>query len=337
LLSLLFLSLFLPVAAAGPDRATADKEKKEPLPAVLEKAAVPETVNELRAIQEQAKKVYEKVMAATVCVRIGQSSGSGVIVSAEGHVLTAAHVSGEADRPVEVILHDGRKVKGKTLCSNRAIDSGMIKITDEGKWTFADLGKSADLKKGQWCVTLGHPRGYIPGRKPVLRLGRVLESNGELIQTDCAIVGGDSGGPLFDMTGKVIGIHSRIGPFMTNNIHVPADTYTDTWDRLVKAEVWGGRLGGGAIPVRPTPYLGVQIDRDSDEMRVVDVVKDSPAEKAGVKVKDLLAKLDGQKIANLDELGVLLAKKKVGDTVTLEVKREDKLVALKVTLAKRPE
>src|SRR5205807_1727365 len=97
---------------------------------------------------------------------------------------------------------------------------------------------SADLKKGQWVITVGHPGGFRPDRSPPVRLGRVIESTKSLVRTDCTIVGGDSGGPLFDMTGKVVGIHSRIGAPLSANIHVPVDTYRDTWDRLVKGEVW---------------------------------------------------------------------------------------------------
>src|SRR3954454_13544557 len=110
------------------------------------------------------------------------------------------------------------------------------------------MGKSSALKKGQWCIATGHPGGYRPGRTPVVRLGRILEANAEALRTDCTLVGGDSGGPLFDMAGRASAIHSRIGGFITATIHVPVDTYRDTWDRLVKAEVWSGL---------DAPYMGV--------------------------------------------------------------------------------
>src|SRR5207248_6192434 len=131
--------------------------------------------------------------------------------------------------------------------------SGLIKITENGKkWPFAEMSDSAKLKKGQWCLSLGHPGGFRRGRAPVVRLGRVLKFDTTLIQTDCTLVGGDSGGPLFDMEGKVIGIHSRIGGAITANVHVPADTYTETWDRLVKGEA----LGGGAFARATDARLG---------------------------------------------------------------------------------
>jgi hypothetical protein len=106
------------------------------------------------------------------------------------------------------------------------------------------MGKASDLKKGQWVIAVGHPGGFRTNRTPVVRVGRVLYANPFLIRTDCTLVGGDSGGPLFDMTGKVIGIHSRIGPMaLTENIHVPIDTYRETRERLARGESFGGPLG----------------------------------------------------------------------------------------------
>src|SRR5687767_1631473 len=101
------------------------------LPPVLDKPA-PETIEDLKAIQKQVRSVLDKVMPSTVGLRIGQGSGSGVIISKDGYVLTAGHVSGKDGREATVILPDGRKLKGKTLGANHGIDSGLIKITDEG-------------------------------------------------------------------------------------------------------------------------------------------------------------------------------------------------------------
>src|SRR5438067_853762 len=87
-----------------------------------------------------------------------------------------------------------------------------------------DTKDSKDVKNGDWCVCVGHPGGYKEGRTPVVRVGRVLAHNDNHLQSDCTMVGGDSGGPLFDLDGKVIGINSRIGLTIASNIHVPVDT-----------------------------------------------------------------------------------------------------------------
>jgi len=236
---------------------------------------------------------------------------------------------------VTLILHDGRRIKGKTLGGNRGIDSGLIQITDKGEFPHVEMGKSSELKKGQWVIATGNPGGFRTGRTPPVRLGRVLENNRGLIRTDCTLVGGDSGGPLFDMDGKVVGIHSRIGGAITTNIHVPVDTYRETWDRLAKGEVWGGGFFGGGGRGADAPYLGVELDLDAKGCKVAKIVENTPAEKAGLKADDTILKFEGQAIEKADDLRAALAKKKIGDTITLEVLRDDKKVELKVKLGRR--
>jgi serine protease Do len=300
----------------------------ESRPAAFDKP-VPQTVQDLRIIQERVKRMVAKVTPATVAIRFGNNAGSGVIVSKDGYVLTAGHISGEPDHTVTLILSDGRRVKGKTLGSNRGYDSGMIRITDEGDWPFVEMGDSEKLKPGDWCLALGHPDGYKPGRSPVLRLGRVLSLRKKTIRTDCALVGGDSGGPLFDLSGKVIGIHSRIGSGLSFNIHVPVDTYRDTWDRLVKGEVWGGGPIG--------PYIGVTLNSDAKECRIAEVEKGSPAEKAGLQPDDVVLRCDKEKIADLEDLIALVRRHKPGDKLSLEVRRGTEIVKLKVVVGNREE
>jgi len=328
LLSTLAALTALTIVSGSAARADDAKPKEgAALPAVFDKP-VPEGVADLKAMEQQVKKVLEKVIPCTVNIRDGGGQGSGVIVSDDGYVLTAGHVSREAGRDVQVTLPNGKTVKAKTLGANHYIDSGFLKISDPPpepakKWPHADLGKSADLKKGQWVITTGHPGGWKEGRGPVVRLGRVLQTNDELIRTDCTIVGGDSGGPLFDMTGKVVGIHSRIAWSLASNIHVPVDTYQTTWERLVKGDVWGNG------------YMGFSADRKAKSCHVDEVIKDSPAEKAGLKADDVIVKFDGKKIATFDEFGVRLREANVGAVVPIEVQRGEEVVLLKVTIGKR--
>lgn len=336
---LLLLLLVGWVGAAGSLPAADDKpsEPKPPeikLPAVFDKVS-PENIEDLKAIQSRVRVVLEKVIPCTVGVQIGGSSGSGVIVSKEGHVLTAGHVSGTPGKDCTLILHDGKRVKGKTLGLNKGIDSGMILIVDDKvkEWPFIEMGVSGELKPGTWCIATGHPGGYKAGRSPVVRVGRVLINGKTALTSDCCLVGGDSGGPLFDMAGKVIGIHSRIGGSITANVHVPVDTYRDTWDKLVKSESIGGVPG---FPVGGNePYLGVQGDPDSKDCIITQVVKDSPAEKAGLKVNDVIQKFEGQAVEKFDNLVDLVRKKKPGDEVALEVKRGEENLTLKLKVGRR--
>jgi serine protease Do len=315
-----------------------DFSKDPPLPEAFDKK-YPDGIEDLRAIQNQVKLVLKKVIPATVCVQVGSSSGSGVIVSEDGVILTAGHVSGKPDQSVTVIMPDGTRHKGKTLGNNKTIDSGMIKITDEGKYPFVELGKSADLKKGQWCIVTGHPGGYKEGRSPVVRVGHILElefkAQAAYVRTDCTLVGGDSGGPLFDMNGRVIGIHSRIGPQITSNMHVPVDTFRETWDRLVKSEAFGGVGLGYGPSDSGQPYFGFQLDQVDKDCKIIDIVKDSPAEKAGLKIDDVIKKFDGKDVANVDLLRELFEKKKPNEEAMFEIQRGKETLKLKVVVGKK--
>lgn len=299
-----------------------------PLPRAFAKP-VPENLQDLREIQKHVQDLIVRVAPLTVGVRIGPSQGSGVLISKDGYILTAAHVSGRPDQNVEIILHDGRKVKGKTLGANQGIDSGLIKITDTGYWMHAEMAQSAELRKGNWCLALGHPLGYHDGRTPVARLGRILEAEKMYLRTDCPLVGGDSGGPLFDMQGRVVGVHSRIGSLLSANIHVPVDTYRDTWGRLTKSEIWGPNLFDHGIDA----YLGLRLDPSA---RVTLIAPNSPADKAGIRINDVLTLFDNKKIASSADLETLLRDKKPGAEVVLHIRRGEAAFNFKLTLTKRP-
>jgi len=152
------------------------------------------------------------------------------------------------------------------------------------------------------------------------------------VTTDCSLVGGDSGGPLFDMAGKVIGIHSRIGPTITSNVHVPINTYIDQWDRLAN----GDEVGSGASSaVTINAYFGVTRDEDAKDCKLARVTEGSPADKGGLKAGDVITKFDGKDVKNYDEMLGVLAKKKAGDEVEIVVKRDAEVKTLKVKLDKR--
>ena len=297
------------------------------------RTSVPQTIEDLKALQTTVKAVVEKCSSATVGVIIGMGAGSGVIISEDGLVLTAAHVSGEPGRSCTIILPNGKRVKGKTLGTNEKLDSGMIQITDEGpndgKWPYLKLGKSAGLKEGQWVVSLGHPGGWRRDRPPVARLGQIRDTQKDLIRSNCTLVGGDSGGPLFDLEGNVVGIHSRIGYTLASNIHVPADAFRTDWDAMVKGEQVGK-------PVKPaTAYLGVVFDQKSDSSKLDEVTEEGPAAEAGLRAGDVIVEFDGVEITTADEIREILRKKKPGDEVEVKVKRATRSVTLTVTLGKR--
>lgn len=303
---------------------------------VFDKPA-PEGVADLKALQAATKAVLKKNMPATVGLIIGQNAGSGVIVDEEGHILTAAHVSGEPNQTALIVFPDGTTAKGKTLGGQEGIDSGLVKITSKapkgGKWPFVPKGDSSKLKKHQWVVAVGHPGGARKGRTPVVRLGRILETSAKHIRTDCPLVGGDSGGPLFDMDGKVVGIHSRINTEITANVHVPVNIYVKDWDRLVAGERWGGWLELFAFwKTDPAAVLGFEMD---DELKVSRVVRGSNAAKAGLQVGDVVRALDGRRVSTRREAAALLVKLKSGEELSLTVRRDGESVKMSFRLGKK--
>jgi serine protease Do len=326
---------FLAVSLSAPaDPALKPAAQPTTKPVFLKNAL--DSLADLRALQAQVESVVAKVSPAVVGVRVNGGQGSGVIVSDDGYVLTAGHVSSKPNVDVIVILGDGKTVKAKTLGVNHAADSGLLKISDPppsgGKWPFAEMGFSGQLHKAQWCIALGHPGGFKLGRTAPLRLGRILDLRGTSIRTDCTLVGGDSGGPLFDLDGRVIAIHSRIGATVNDNVHVPVDTFRDTWERLTKGEEWGKPL----FASRGKPYFGVEEDDQAPNCRIGDVFPDSPAEKAGLKPGDVITAFGGHNIENFDQLVIQLALHRPGDELTVQILRDGMPTTLLVTIGRRP-
>lgn len=288
----------------------------------------PRSLNELLALEKQQSKVAEKIQAVTVNVRQGASQGSGVIITADGYVLTAAHVAGRPNKDATLILADGTTVRGKTLGMNRYMDAGLIKITEPSKepWVHASLGKSAELKSGNWVIATGHPGGYSSERPAVLRVGRILETLPSTLVTDCPLIGGDSGGPLFDLRGKLVGIHSRIGTSVVDNMHVPVDVFSDHWDRMAnKADAWGTLPGY-------KPMIGVLGSKEDNRPIVSSLVEDSPAVDAGIKVGDVIKKFDGHPLGTFQDLIHAVETTLPGDRVPIEVERNGQTIKMRIVV-----
>lgn len=290
----------------------------------------PATREDLKEMQRRQQQLVKKVSPWVVAIVVGPSQGSGVIVSEDGYVLTAAHVIGRPGRRVTLITAEGRSVRGTSLGTNRNLDAGLVKIDDQNSeggrpWPHAKLGGRRLLTAGQWVLAMGFPGGISANREPVLRVGRVLETSREWTRTDCKLVGGDSGGPLFDMEGRVVGIHSRIGSSLANNLHVPVTAFSDDWERLARSDDWG-RLPG------PTPYLGVRGDGDADVARITQVFPDTPADRAGIRVGDVVTDFDGKPVGNFDSLKMLVETKTPGDKVKVRIRRDDRTLEFRLDI-----
>lgn len=284
----------------------------------------PRGIAELKALEQIVQRTVAKVTPSVVSV----AGGSGVCISRDGFVLTVAHVAERAGRPVVVIFPDGRHARAVTLGNDHGLDASMVKITDPGPWPYAEMASSGNLKTGQWCLTLGYPADFAHGRPPLLRIGRVLSNEHHGVITDCTIMGGDSGAPLFNLEGKVVAIGTMCDPALVYNIHVPMDRFADVWQRLAKAEDFDSLA---------QPLLGVLATPGTAEARIGTIVPGSGAEKAGLKAGDLVLKFGGKEIRKYDDLPPLVRQRKPGEKVEVEFRRGTETLKVQVTLTEDEE
>jgi serine protease Do len=204
-------------------------------------------LKEAKEREAKAKKVAELGMKATVALG---SFGSGIVVSEDGYIVTAAHNHDvDSDKAlVKVIFADGTTIDAKRFGGNYANDLGLLKIVGEGKWPHIPLGKVDAPKPGEWCMALGYAGGHGAWRsKPSVRVGRLIRFAGDMFITDCACISGDSGGPLLNLSGQLIGIHSSIGNSVAVNRHFGVHMLPAQWNRLLAGHRWG-RLSGSTEP-----------------------------------------------------------------------------------------
>ena len=176
--------------------------KKFPMERVLGKNHS-ENIDDLTEIQDRLQSLLPSTMECLVAIEAGDGAGSGVIVSEDGLVLTAAHVIGSTGKKMNVKLSDGREYRATSLGGSELSDAGMLKIKTSDSLPYASLSPRNDSKVGDWCFAIGHPGGFDPERGPVVRLGRIIiAKQDETMQTDSRLLGGDSGGPCLTLTEK---------------------------------------------------------------------------------------------------------------------------------------
>ncbi|HBV65304.1 MAG TPA: hypothetical protein DEF45_20035 [Rhodopirellula sp.] len=276
-------------------------------------------------LQGEIQKTINRVQPAVVAIRGSRSAFSGVIVSTEGHVLSAGHAVKPGSR-YQVILPDGRRFRARGKGSNPKIDCALVQITEEIKdLPFVQMGESSNLVANQPCIGISFPGGQGTREQPAVRFGRIVRRArpGGMLQSTALMEPGDSGGALFDMDGRVIGIHSRIGRSMTQNFEVPIDAYRKFWNELNAERIFTGnsRL-----------ILGIEARERADEsgITVEKVLEGSVAEKSGIQVDDVITIINGDKTGSLTALRAALAKaaEKRLDKFPFEVKREDEVLSL---------
>ena len=193
------------------------------------------------------------------------------------------------------------------------------------------MAPRGSVSLGDWCFGLGHPGGFDQERGIVVRIGRVIGNKNETMQTDSRLLGGDSGGPLFDFDGRVIAIHSRISKKPDENFHVPIESFLANWEFFQNSKLFT------LAQMEKGGFLGVACKETEKGVVVVEAIEGTVAEKSGLRPNDLILAVDGENIDNREELTILLATKNPSDEIKLEYEREGSAQSLKIKLGERPE
>lgn len=270
------------------------------------------------------------------------SLGSGFIIDSDGYVVTNHHVIRDADEII-VKLKDRRELKAKVIGSDARSDIALLKI-EADNLPVVKIGSSTNLKVGSWVMAIGSPFGFDHSVSVgvISATGRTLPSGNYVpfIQTDVAINPGNSGGPLFNLKGEVIGINSQIysrtGGFMGLSFAIPIDIAK----RIVEQLKQNGRAKWG--------WLGVLIQDVNKELAesfgmkrpmgavVLRVLDDTPAEKAGIEIGDVITHFDGKTINLSSDLPLAVGQAPIGSKVKVRIMRDGKRRNLKVVIAELP-
>jgi len=288
--------------------------------------------------------VHIAVARGGTAQRRGVGVGSGVVLSPDGFILTNSHVVSGA-RDLAVSLNDGRRFRAQLVGDDPHTDLAVVRIPAQDL-SPAPLGESSRLRVGQLVVAIGNPLGFqctvtagvisALGRAFRACTGRLIEN---VIQTDAALNPGSSGGPLCDSRGQVIGINTAIIPYAQGLCFaIPIDTAKRVAGQLIaKGRVTRGYLGVAAqtwpVPLALQRLLPLG---QKTTVMVVDVVPDSPADRAGVMPRDVLVALGGRPLATVDDLHRFLDEAQVGAAYPLRLIRDGRLLELTVRPTEPP-
>ena len=274
--------------------------------------------------------------------------GSGFIISKEGYVVTNNHVIRDADE-VTVILQDNTKLKAEVIGTDQKTDLAVLKVKSDKPLSVVSFGPSgADVKGarvGDWVLAIGNPfglggtvtAGIISARGRDIRTGPY----DDYIQTDASINSGNSGGPLFNMQGQVIGINTAIYSPNGGSIGIGFSIPSSTAEPVIRQLIDNGQVRRG--------WLGVHIQKVTEDIAqtlglkkatgalVANVVEDGPAAKAGLKPSDVITEFNGQKVSTMRELPRIVAATPVGKSVNVKIWRKRKMMTVNVSVGELPE
>lgn len=341
----MYLARSMPASAAVP-LAQPVKAVTENQPPIIQNLSV----NADTQIIEAVRKVEPAVV--TIVTNVGgigfgiQGSGSGVIISKEGHVVTNYHVI-EGANNVTIIYSDGGRVNPTIVGVDPVTDIAVLKVNGEVP-AWVEFGDSSALQLGEWVIAIGSPLGNYRGSVTVGVISgmnrRVPGTNQEnLLQTDAAINHGNSGGPLVNLAGQIVGINTLVvrdtvngSPAEGLGFAVPSNTVRQVVEQLIAR----GRIDYPFIGItytEVTPQIASQLDlRAKNGVVVTQVTPGSPAARAGIQPRDVILAINNDQIDESHTLRSILFKYRVGDQVTLTIERAGREMKIQLVLVARP-
>lgn len=268
--------------------------------------------------------------------QVPSNVGSGFIISDDGYIITNNHVIDKASKII-VTLHDGKELTGEVIGTDERTDLALIKV-EATDLKPLEIGVSDDLKKGQWVLAIGSPFG-LDSTVTAGIVSAINRDTGDylpFIQTDVAVNPGNSGGPLIDLSGKVVGVNSQIisrsGGFMGISLSIPINEAMKVVEQLKETgRVVRGRIGVTISEVQEDVAEAIGL-KNAEGALVSNVEQGSPAQKAGIRPGDVIIKFDGKDIKKWSDLPRMVGQTRPSTESTIEVWRRGKAVELKITV-----
>ena len=301
---------------------------------------------DMSQLPPQFREFFERFGGIPDQPRERRAQGSGFFISADGYVVTNNHVIDGADT-IRVVLTDGRSLEASVVGTDVATDLALLRVEDEDEFAFVELERDLSIRVGDWVVAVGNPFG-LGGTATagiISATGRQMgaaQAYTDFLQIDAPINRGNSGGPAFDLDGKVIGVNSAIISPTGGNVGIgfaiPSDLAATVIDQLIEnGEVRRGYLGIAPAVLTEDLKDAMGLDEDLEGVLINQVLDDTPAQAAGLENGDIILQINGEPVDDPRELTRRVGAFAPGDRVAFRILRDDRERTIRVELTERPE
>ena len=301
---------------------------------------------DMSQLPPQFREFFERFGGIPDQPRERRAQGSGFFISADGYVVTNNHVIDGADT-IRVVLTDGRSLEASVVGTDVATDLALLRVEDEDEFAFVELERDLSIRVGDWVVAVGNPFG-LGGTATagiISATGRQMgaaQAYTDFLQIDAPINRGNSGGPAFDLDGKVIGVNSAIISPTGGNVGIgfaiPSDLAATVIDQLIEnGEVRRGYLGIAPAVLTEDLKDAMGLDEDLEGVLINQVLDDTPAQAAGLENGDIILQINGEPVDDPRELTRRVGAFAPGDRVAFRILRGERERTIRVELTERPE